>query len=136
MGSELVSGGCLCGFVRYEARGQPINAGYCHCRMCQRSSGAPVMPWARFPIEAFHYTQGEPQVYRSSARGERRFCPKCGGQIEFRESDSPTSVSVNLGTLDDPNRVEPTFHIWVESRIAWFETADALPRYPEHGPEE
>jgi hypothetical protein len=87
-------------------------------------------------FEAFHYTQGEPQVYRSSARGERRFCPKCGGQIEFRERNSPTSVSVNLGTLDDPKRIEPTFHIWVESRIAWFETADALPRYPEHGPEE
>ncbi len=133
MGQDRFLGGCLCGGLRYAARVEPVWAGYCHCRLCQRSSGAPVLAWASFPVEAFRYLKGEPAVYRSSPRGSREFCPTCGTQIAFREADSPT-LEVNLGSLDAPAEVEPRVHIFTASRIPWFDTADALPRFEDAGP--
>lgn len=128
------SGGCLCGRVRYACRVKPENAGYCHCRMCQRNSGAPVMACAYVGLADFSYTAGEPAIYRSSEQGERRFCPTCGTPLEYRERDGDF-VSVNVATLDRPEEVPPTFHIWTESRIPWFDTADELPRHPRFRPD-
>jgi len=130
---ELV-GGCLCQSLRYVARVEPIDAGYCHCRTCQRSSGAPVLAWASFPADSFGYTQGSPTSYRSSPRARREFCEKCGTQIAFRE-DGSASVDVNIGSLDSPEAVTPEYHIWTESRICWFDTRDSLPRYRDAGPD-
>jgi len=131
---DAYEGGCLCGAVRFASRAAPTWSGYCHCRLCQRTSGAPVLAWASFPLAAFAYRQGEPRIYRSSAHGQREFCPSCGSQLAYRERAGATSVEVNLATLDRPERVEPRCHIWNRSRIRWFEIADALPRYDDAGP--
>lgn len=126
-------GGCLCGRLRYRAR-DPIDAGYCHCRMCQRSSGAPVLAWGAFPTAGFAYEEGEPSTYESSARGHREFCPGCGAQIAFRDPGEPDRLDLNLATLDDPTSLEPQYHTWVKSRIPWFHIGDDLPRYEEEEP--
>jgi hypothetical protein len=128
------TGGCLCGALRYAARAEPIDAGYCHCRVCQRSSGAPVLAWASFPKGALTYTLGSPASYRSSPKAVREFCAACGTQIVFRE-DGATRVDLNIGSLDQPDAIAPQYHIWTESRIPWFETADELPRYRDEGPD-
>jgi hypothetical protein len=128
-----VAGGCLCGAVRYEADQPPIDAGYCHCRMCQRQSGGPALSFAIFRIEGFRYTSGTPQVYVSSAVGERRFCGRCGSSLEFRERNDPQTIAVNSGTLDDPSVAPPSKHIWTMSQVSWFVTADNLPDHPENG---
>jgi hypothetical protein len=128
-----VTGGCLCGAIRYEALVTPVDTGYCHCRMCQRVSGAPVQAWASFPLAQFSYVKGEPQTYQSSSHGERRFCGRCGSSLEYRERKEPTAVSVNAGTLDDPSLAPPTKHIWTMSQITWFATADELPDYSGNG---
>ena len=129
-----LEGGCLCGAVRYRIGAAPDHAGYCHCRMCQRASGAPVVPWLTIASEAFVWTKGEPAAYRSSAKAERLFCGACGTQLVFREFGQSGELDVTLASLDNPAAVRPTHHIWTSSRIAWFDTADDLPRYPEHGP--
>src|SRR5215468_8427185 len=126
-----LEGGCLCGGLRYRITAEPRNADYCHCRMCQRSTGAPVVPWLTAASESFVWEKGEPAIYRSSARAERLFCPTCGTQLVFREPSEPTSLDVTIASLDDPMRVRPTHHIWTASRIDWFDTADDLPRFPE-----
>jgi hypothetical protein len=128
------AGGCLCGAVRYESSADPVDAGYCHCRMCQLTSGSSVLPWASFAVEGFSYTQGEPKVYRSSANGQREFCGNCGSQIAFRGTDSRGLVEINTGTLDAPERVMPQYHIWCDSRVPWFDIDDDLPRYPKSAP--
>ncbi|WP_429861092.1 GFA family protein, partial [Burkholderia cenocepacia] len=64
----------------------PTDAGFCHCRLCQRTTGAAVVASATVPIDAFEYLQGEPTVYASSAWGERRFCGRCGAQLEYRRA--------------------------------------------------
>ena len=130
---EPLEGGCLCGAVRYRVTRAPLDSDYCHCRMCQKSSGAPVQVSAQIPADGFSFIQGEPKAYRSSARASREFCPTCGSQLAFRRDGAPY-VSVNTPTLDDPAALPPRMHIWRASRIAWFEAADGLPRYDREGP--
>lgn len=130
-----LEGGCLCGRVRYRIDAAPHHAYYCHCRMCQRAAGAPVVPWLTMASADFTWTAGEPAVYPSSPGAERLFCPTCGTQLVFREPAAPATLDVTLASLDDPSAVAPGHHIWTASRIAWFEIADDLPRFPERGPD-
>jgi hypothetical protein len=129
-----LEGGCLCGAVRYRIGAEPDHAGFCHCRMCQRAAGAPVLAWLTVARNAFAWTKGEPDVYRSSAKAERLFCGACGTQLVFREAALPDELDVTLASLDEPASVRPSHHIWTSSRIPWFDVADDLLRYPEHGP--
>ena len=129
------AGGCLCGGARYESREDAVDSGYCHCRMCQILSGSAVLPWASFSIDAFIYNKGEPKIYQSSSYGRREFCANCGSQIAFRATHPSRTIEINVGTLDDPERINPKYHIWCDSRIPWFETDDDAPRYPRSGPE-
>jgi hypothetical protein len=124
-----LEGGCLCGAVRYRLDGEIEESAYCHCRTCQRQSGAPVVAWFAVAPTALVYTKGKPKGYRASDRATREFCGDCGTYLLFREDDATASLGVNTATLDDPERVPPTFHIWHQSHIAWFETSDAFPRF-------
>ena len=131
----VLEGGCLCEAIRYRITMVPIDAGYCHCRLCQRSTGAPAPAWLTVDAAGFAYANGDPTIYHSSSHSQREFCGSCGTQLVFRKSKSPTTVDVTLASLDDPSRVEPQYHIWCRSRIAWFDTADSLPRYDDAGPD-
>jgi hypothetical protein len=126
-------GGCFCGATRYRVQGPPIDAGYCHCRMCQRSAGAPVLAWGSWPGENFQWLTAEPATFMSSTQGRRQFCAGCGTQLLFWTEAEPEIMDVNLVTLDDPAAIVPEYHTWTASRIPWFETADTLPRYPDAG---
>ena len=135
MGSQrTLEGGCLCGNLRYSGS-DPIDAGYCHCRLCQLSSGAPVLAWVGLARRNFAYDRGNPASYRSSEHGTREFCSGCGTQIAFRDARTPERIDLNIASLDDPEAVTPQYHIWTASRIAWFDTADDLPRYADDGPD-
>jgi hypothetical protein len=131
-----LTGGCLCGDVRYRISLEPVSTGYCHCRLCQRSSGAPVLAWSTIPSAGFVYERGAPREFASSATGIRDFCGRCGTQLRFRRPGTPATVDVNLGSLDDPAALTPEFHIWTASRIPWFQLADGLPRYEDDGPDD
>ncbi|MEQ1753607.1 MAG: GFA family protein [Micropepsaceae bacterium] len=122
-------GGCLCGAIRYQVEGVVEESGYCHCCTCQRQSGAPVVAWFSAAPENFKYLSGSPKGFRASSRATREFCGHCGTYLLFREDDPAASLGVNTATLDDPNLVPPDFHIWHQSRIGWFETADSFPRH-------
>jgi hypothetical protein len=128
--AETLNGGCLCGKVRYRVTGTRLEALYCHCRMCQRAHGAPVVAWFTVPLDGFTVTSGDPVDYRSSTAALRHFCGSCGTPLTWRATDNPRLVDVSVATLDDPAAVEPALHIWTESQIAWFEIADHLARYP------
>lgn len=131
----LLEGGCLCGEIRYKVNGTLIDAGYCHCSICRRASGAPVVAWLTVPVQSFSYLQGKPSVYRSSAHSQREFCGRCGTQLVFRRTEDPVTADVTIASLDDPSLIEPEYHIWRESRIPWFETIDTLPRHDDSGPD-
>lgn len=125
-----VTGHCLCGALRY--RFDPANAttDYCHCKMCQRWSGAPVTAWAGVPAAQFEILAGEAKAYPSSAQGIRYFCPHCGSVVYMTDA-AGTAVGVMLGTVDDPSHLAPRRHGWTADQVAWLRIEDDLPRWPE-----
>jgi hypothetical protein len=130
-----LTGGCLCGAVRYAIDAKLIDAGYCHCRLCQHSSGAPITAWLTVPFAGFAYTQGSAAVFHSSAHSQREFCACCGSPLVFRKSVSPKTLDVTLGSLDDSSRIRPHYHIWTQSSVEWLKVDDNLPRYQQAGPD-
>eukprot|EP00884_Botryococcus_braunii_P016898 jgi/Botrbrau1/3892/Bobra.0183s0113.1 len=132
-----LKGGCLCGLVRYEVTGEPSeDATLCHCRMCQRSCGAPAVAWVTFPEEALEVVEGETKQYASSEKGVRDFCPTCGSQLFFRYTvppppGKPPSVDIVTTSLDDPDVLPPALHIFCSSARPWLRLADDLPARPE-----
>jgi hypothetical protein len=121
-----MEGGCLCGAVRYRISAEPRSADYCHCRNCRRAAGAPVVARLIVPNSGFAWIRGDPAVYRSSAEAERLFCSACGTQLALR--DEPDYLDVTLASLDNPEAVRPSYHIWTTSRISWFEAGFARSR--------
>jgi len=135
MASDSLRGGCLCGATRYVVRGIPRVAAFCHCSMCRRSAGAPVTAWAMFDASAFELEKGTPRTYASSPEVKRRFCGDCGTQLTFEADFLPGLVDVTVGSLDDPGALPPRMHIWDDSRLAWVQLADGLPRHRELPPQ-
>ena len=130
-----MQGGCNCGYVRYQIVGEPVDAGYCHCRICQRTSGAPVVAWATFPIDSFRLLTGSLTTYQSSTEALRHFCGHCGTPITFRKLLGPKNIDVTLASLDDPSVLPPQYHIWTMSQVPWLHIADDLPHYTDRGPD-
>ncbi len=130
-----LSGGCLCGAVRYRLSRLPDEAGYCHCRMCQRASGSPVMAFGTVPLGALDLTSAALRKRRSSDIAERWFCSECGTPIAIHADYQLDTVDIALATFDHPEVVVPGFHIWTDRRIAWFDTVDDCPRYAAFRPE-
>jgi hypothetical protein len=128
-------GGCLCGAVRYRLASIPFDTGYCHCRMCQRTAGAPVMVFTTVPVDDFVITQGAPRRRRSSDFGERWFCGDCGSPLAVRADHQPETIDLPVASLDDPSSAAPGFHIWTERQIPWFEVRDDLPRHARFRPD-
>jgi hypothetical protein len=124
------SGGCLCGGLRYRAEAAPVRAVICHCSICRRVSGAPMLCFVHFPRSAFTWLHGEPLRYRSSPHAERGFCPHCGSTLSMHEPVIADRVQVTLGSLDDPAAVRPQDHVWTEQQLSWLRIDDDLPRFP------
>ncbi len=133
MTKQVFEGGCLCRAVRYRAQGPALVVEYCHCEMCRRAGGAPVVVWADFPKGNFALLQGAPAHYASSPGVGRGFCAACGSTLTF-EDEAKSYLSVAVGTLDDPGSLAPRQHIFFNDRIGWLEIAGDLPRHPQAGP--
>lgn len=122
-------GGCLCGAIRYRTLGEPIQVNHCHCRMCQRAAGAPVVTWATFKAKDVEFLAGAPSWRESSDKARRGFCAACGTQLLWRRIRETDEIDLSAASLDDPNSVKPGLHIWTESQLHWLPIADDLPRH-------
>lgn len=122
-------GGCFCGAVRY-AFSDVFDAGYCHCSLCRRTTGAPVIGWASTPRSAFRVLRGAPHFVATSAEFRRAFCADCG-TIMWTESIDPARsdmVYLHHGTIDRAAEIEPAIHMCHADRLPWFRIDDRLPR--------
>lgn len=122
-------GSCLCGAVQFEYDAPSLWCAHCHCTMCQRSHGAPVVTWVGVAQPAFRLG-GEEHLrwYRSSADSERGFCTTCGSSLFFRSERWPGQVHVVRSNIAGDIDIQPTGHAYWESHVPWFEFADSLPR--------
>ena len=133
--TRTLVGGCLCGAVRYRLASAPFGAGWCHCRMCQLNSGSPAMAFAKVPSADFIVESGAERIrrYASSEIAERWFCGLCGTPLLVRDF-AGTTHDFSAATLDAPAAVTPEAHFYVDSRIAWADIADDLPRFARGRP--
>lgn len=122
-------GGCLCGAVRYEARGPAENLCFCHCTSCRRAAGASPVAWGTFPLAQLTITRGALALHKSSPPVERGFCAACGGALTYRHEGRADAIDVTLASLDSPAALRPECHIWVSDRVDWAPLADGLPQY-------
>lgn len=131
------SGGCACGSVRYRLSGEPWDTGWCHCRTCQLSSAAPAIVFSTVMAGEFAFVEGETLVkrFRSSSFGERQFCGACGTLLTMKVDHQRDTIDFTVATLDHPDAVQPGFHIFFGSRIAWAGPGDELPRHERFRPE-
>jgi hypothetical protein len=125
-GPKRSNGGCQCGAVRYEFTGAPAQVNVCHCRMCQKASGGPIMAFARVRKDQLRWTRGKPAAFRSSSLVERNFCGACGTPLTYNFIDSG-NISVTAGSLDDPEAVRPVLQYSIDRTLSWFPTISDLP---------
>jgi len=135
--NKVRMGGCACGAVRYRLAAEPWDVGWCHCRLCRLASGAPALVFASVKIGEFVYVSGIELVrsFQSTSFGRREFCGQCGTALTMRVDHQPDTVDFTVATLDEPDDVRPGFHIFYSEKIAWFDTADDLPRHAKFRPE-
>lgn len=131
----MLRGGCFCGVVRYEAEGEPWHETVCHCSICRRTTGAPVVAWFTVKAGDFRIVAGRPATFRSSAGATRTFCEACGTALTFQSDDHLGEIDVTSCSLDDPEQLPPKSHTWRASGLSWAGSADGLPAYPEKRPE-
>ena len=132
------AGGCMCGAVRFEAVGEPIDVTHCHCNSCRRHTGAPLVTLVSFEAGQVRFTKGERKIYNSSPGVGRAFCGDCGSPLTWEsEPRGQSLIEFHIGTLDEPNALPPSIHVFHGERLTWFDTADPLPRYEanRHGKE-
>ena len=133
--ATLLTGGCACGNVRYELHSTPFDAGYCHCSICRRSSGAPALAFATVSLGDFVILRGTPRRRRSTSFGERWYCGDCGSQLAMHVDHQPDTIDFTIASLDKPTAVRPKFHIFFAERVPWFDLRDTFPRHDGFRPD-
>jgi len=119
--ASAISGGCLCGKVRYEISSDPAMAAHCYCGDCRRVTGSAMASVMLVPKDDFHLTKGELKYF--SMKGDsgneisRGFCANCGSGILAKLA--MPMVAVKAGSLDDPSRFNPQMNIFKSSAPAW-----------------
>ena len=132
-----LTGGCLCGGVRYEVTAPPLSVGYCHCTRCQRRSGTAASAQARLSPGSFRITQGE-ELVREYAPPEgflKCFCSSCGSALWSKSPEDSQVMSVRLGSFDGDPGLRPTFRAFVTYAAPWEPIPDdGLERHAESRP--
>ena len=132
-----LTGGCLCGSVRFEVSAPLESAGYCHCTRCQRRTGTAASAQARVARGSFRITAGE-ELVRSFDPADgfsKHFCSACGSSLWSRSPHDPEVISVRLGVFDSDPGIRPAYRQFVAYAAPWEPLPDdGLPRYPERRP--
>jgi hypothetical protein len=133
-----ISGGCLCGAVRFEISEPLTNAGYCHCTRCQRRTGTAASAQARIPRGALRILQGEERVAAflpGDGGFAKLFCGACGSALFSRSQQQPEVMSVRLGALDVDPELPIEWRQYVAYAAPWEPIPDdGVPRYDEARP--
>lgn len=136
MAEAMITGGCQCGAVRYTLRGSPTQTYHCHCSVCRKSYGAVFVTFSVFPPDAFSIDKGEDMLVTfDTPNAHRKFCKACGYHIVEVPRDRSDEVYVPVGALDGgahPGHPEGAIkHVFVGSKLPWYEIADGLPQHEE-----
>lgn len=137
--NEPITGGCLCGAVRYECAAEPVAAGHCHCEDCRRSSGTGHCSHLAVPASAFTLS-GEVTLYEKPADSgnmvSRGFCPTCGAAVYSLNSGNTDLVLPRASSLDDPEVFKPQLIVYAAKAATWDRMDPNLPAFDAMPPKE
>jgi hypothetical protein len=125
---ETLQGGCLCGRIRYKVCGE-VGVTHCHCIHCRKLGGAAFVTWVEAAVSNFSWLGDEPAEFEPRPGVTRRFCGTCGSPLTYQNHESPDSIDVTAGSLDDASGLKPDDHVWFDRRLPWVQAEDHLPRY-------
>lgn len=118
---RLLTGGCACGQLTFQVRGEPKRVGLCHCMTCRKIGGSVFNAFAVFPADRVTIS-GESRGWKPSTNATDRFCPQCGSQVFY--SDGRDEIEIKLGAFDEPNLFIPTYETWTRRRESWLRVTD------------
>jgi len=124
-------GGCACGALRFQAHGEPLRVGLCHCMTCRRRHGAPFNAFATFAAAQVAW-QGPSNSWRSDKDGARFGCAVCGAPV-FWGDDAGRLIELHLGSFDEVGALTPQYEIWTIRREPWMRPLD-VPQYERNRP--
>jgi hypothetical protein len=130
----MLTGGCMCGGVRFEVDEPLAVALYCHCTRCQRRTGTAASVSARTEHGAVRVTKGEEllRAWKPEDGSAKVFCSVCGSALWAESAGDPEVRFVRLGSLDADPGIRPSYHQFVAYAAPWESIPDdGLPRFPE-----
>lgn len=128
--SDTREGGCLCGAVRYEVDLVGSETGACHCKDCQKQSGAPFAIFTLVAKDQFRWLTDAPKgAYSASEKAVRRFCAACGTPLIWDPADGGPDVNFCTATLDQTSGLSPTYELYTRSRMAGIAPITDVPQF-------
>lgn len=125
--TELHTGGCRCGGVRFSASAEPHHVSYCHCKDCRRATGAAVVVFVGFAVDEVTFDGSTLKIFQNGPVA-RSFCSECGSPIAYTDSRIGDRIYFYLGVMDAPQNYTPTRHAHIGSQLPFLHIADDLPR--------
>jgi len=137
---STVTGGCLCGAIRYAISAPVSDLRACHCNNCRKSSGAQGTVNVIVPSAQFKITQGTTKKYQDSGTFSgrtlsRHFCPDCGSPLYSQRNPDPGFLAVRAGSLDDSRALKIKTHIWTDTAMPCAYIDPACERHPGNFPQ-
>jgi hypothetical protein len=133
-----VTGGCLCGALRYEVSGEPLFAGLCFCEDCRKASGSGFIPFMGVAGSTLTLTgesrSSEVKAFRGGV-ATRNHCSRCGGLVFGGVRDESDSFTIYAGSLDDPSQFRPQIAIFASRRPDWAVIPEGLTVFDEMPPQ-
>jgi len=129
--ADELSGGCMCGAVRYETTDAPNRVLHCHCLSCRQHTGASAATLAVFKPGQVRFSGDERKIYNSAPNVGRAFCTYCGASLTWETvlGGEEAICAIHISTFDNPDALVPSAHSFYPERISWFDIADTLPRH-------
>ncbi len=136
--SQPITGGCLCGAIRYTVSEPVQNIIACHCVNCRKATGSGASHNAILPMSAVTFTQGKTKVFTDTADNGnklyRHFCGDCGSPIMSQRAAVPERTVLKAGTLDAPEQLKITMDVWTRSALPWMHIDPATEHFTHNRP--
>lgn len=113
------AGGCQCGAVRFELKGDPRFVSNCHCLSCRKATSAAFSTWVGFKNEQVNWEATTPNFYASSSGVKRGFCSTCGTPLSYAGPDWDGETHFLIGAFDHPMTFSPRIEVFTEDALPW-----------------
>lgn len=127
--SKTHHGRCLCGAVRFTAKGEPRWVAHCHCESCRRATSSPMTTYVGFASADVQWSGDSLRKFQSSPGVERSFCARCGSPMSFAGVRWPGEIHLFAASFSEPADLKPSVHVHAGEQLPWLHLDDGLPRY-------